>query len=306
MIGEVIGQVPVADLVDTFSWPKVVFASGLVGLLIGIVMLLVIPRRPSWFKDRFKHDQEIQVSLLKSLGLILKNPQIWIVGCISAILYLPLSVIAALWGTSYLGKTMDLDISDASLCMSMLAVGWLIGCPIVGKLSDISQNRRIPLLLGSIGGFITMGLFLMAQNMNLTSMMILTFVMGLVTSTQTLAFAVSIELSPRALAATAISICNFLTMLIAAALQNAIGWILNWRIDSNMKHGDYIGPLTTHPLTHSVHEVQNSSKGVYANVSVSDFTWAIAVIPVLFLVAIVLCFFLKETHARKVSEVDPD
>ncbi|MDG2200547.1 MAG: MFS transporter [Phycisphaerales bacterium] len=297
MIGEVIGQVPVADLVKEYTWRDVVLWSGLVGIGIGLFMMAVIPRRPSWFENRFKHDSTAQESPIKRLGLIFRNPQIWIIGCLSGILYLPLSVIAALWGTTYLNKTMEISTNDASLCMSLLAVGWLVGCPLFGKLSDQYQNRRIPLLIGSIGGFITMSLFLLAEDMSLTAMLVLMFVMGFVTSSQTLAFAFAIEINPRSMAATAVSACNFLTMLAAAGLQIAVGYILDAISNSGSE-----AKIQAVDVTLLLHDETNHVKDAYANVTPADFMWAIAVMPILFLVCIGLCFLLKETHAQPSDE----
>ncbi len=286
MIGEVIGQVPVADLVKEFTWRDVVLWSGVVGIGIGIFMMLVIPRRPTWFDERFKNDSTAKESPIRKLGTIFRNPQIWIIGSLSAILYLPLSVIAALWGTTYLEKTMDIGVKDASMCMSLLAIGWLIGCPLFGKTSDKYRNRKIPLLIGSIGGFITMSLFLLAEDMSITTMLALMFVMGFVTSSQTLAFAFAIEINPRSMAATAVSACNFLTMLAAAALQNAVGYILDAISGAGSK------------------TKASDSSIPYSDVSATDFMWAIAVMPALFLISIILCFLLKETHGRQSEDDD--
>lgn len=286
MIGEVVGQVPVAELVADYTWPKVVMWSGIIGLVIGALMLLVIPRRPSWFANQFKHDPGASVGALQGLCEILRNPQIWNVGCISAILYLPLSVIAALWGTTYLEKTMTISTDEASLCISMLAVGWLIGCPLFGKLSDQFRNRRAFLMIGATGGFITMGLFLLADDMGLQTMLVLMFIMGFITSTQSLAFAMAIELSPRHLAATAVATCNFLTMIVAAVLQVAVGYILTMIITDSAP--------TAQAARHT--------KDAYAAVTPEDFMWAIAVMPVLFLVAIGLCLLLRETHASRTED----
>ena len=161
--------------------------------------------------------------------------------------------------------------------ISMLAIGWLIGCPIVGRISDTLNTRKAPLIIGAVGGFITMGLFLFAGSLNMTSMMLLMFIMGLCTSTQSIAFAFAIEISPRELAATAVGVCNFITMMAAAGLQNAIGWILNSLIDTT--------PEADHPAaTHGD-----------AGVTDGDFMIAMAIIPVLFLVSIGLCMLLRRT-----------
>ena len=277
MIGDSIGQLPIAELAKISSWQQVVFVSGLVGIGLGFLMLVVIPRRPAWFHEQFKDEQVEQPGLARSLASVLRNRQIWLIGCISAILYLPISILAALWGTSYLEKTMAIEANQASTLITALLIGFMIGCPIVGRISDQLNMRRGPLVIGAVGGFITMGLFLFAGSLNMTSMMLLMFIMGLCTSTQSIAFAVAIEISPRELAATAVGVCNFITMMAAAGLQNAIGWVLNSLIETT--------PETSHPAaTHGD-----------AGVTAGDFMIAMAIIPVLFLVSIGLCMLLRRS-----------
>lgn len=285
MIGDSIGQLPITELVAISSWQQVVFVSGLVGIGIGFVLFVVIPKRPVWFKEQFKqdqHDQPERPGLATCLALVLKNRQIWVIGAISAILYLPISILAALWGTTYLEKTMGIDAVSSSTLITALLIGFMIGCPIVGKISDHFNNRKIPLIIGAIGGFLTMGLFLLAPQMSVATMMAIMFFMGLCTSTQSIAFAVAIEISPRSLAATAIGVCNFITMMAAAGLQNAIGWILNALIRDD--------GTTAAAAGHS-----------YDNVTPEDFTLAMLALPALFLVSIVLCLLLKKPSKR----IDP-
>ena len=109
MVGDSIGQLPIAELVAVSSWQQVVLVSGLVGIGLGFLMLFVIPRRPAWFHEQFKDEQVDQPGLVRSLASVIRNRQIWLIGCISAILYLPISILAALWGTSYLEKTMAIE-----------------------------------------------------------------------------------------------------------------------------------------------------------------------------------------------------
>ena len=299
MIGEIIGQYPVSVLTTNYGWQEVVFWSGIIGAVLGISMLIFIPRRPSWFERRFSHDDEQRIGVLHSLLLLLKNPQIWIVGLISAVLYLPMSVIAALWGTSYLEETMNIDADQSTAIITMLAVGWLFGCPVFGRMSDSFRNRRVPILIGCIGGTITLGLFLLAPQLNFATMLILVLIMGLCTSTQSITFAIVIEISPRQLAATSVSTCNFITMMLAGLLQVGIGWILDWRM--TVEHG-----ITPSPARATVHKSpdQALAQNAYEGLSAGDFIYALAVIPLLFAATIVLCLFLKETHGRNVNAVN--
>ncbi len=283
MIGDSIGQLPIAELVAVSSWQQVVLVSGVVGIGLGFVMLFVIPRRPAWFHEQFKDEQVDQPGLARSLASVLRNRQIWLIGCISAILYLPISILAALWGTSYLEKTMDIEADQASTLITALLIGFMIGCPIVGRISDTLHARKAPLIIGAVGGCITMGLFLFAGSLNMSSMLFLMFIMGLCTSTQSITFAVAIEISPRELAGTAVGVCNFITMMVAAGLQNAIGWALNTLVsDSSGPHA----PGSAHS---------------YEHVTAGDFMIAMAIIPILFVASIGLCLILKRSRPRSAA-----
>lgn len=62
---------------------------------------------------------------------------------------LPLFVLGALWGSLYLIKIYNIDNKLASIIVSMLFFGHIIGAPLFGFLTDIMNSRRILLLLGS-------------------------------------------------------------------------------------------------------------------------------------------------------------
>ena len=303
MIGEIAGQVPVAVLVDEYSWQKVVLWTGLIGGVLGLLMMVVIPRRPSWFSATVAAHETEEVGLFSSLRTVLSNPQMWLIGFVSAVVYLPLSVLAALWGTTSLEVMGDLGQRQASLAISMLAVGWLVGCPIVGLLSDRFRNRRIFLLMGCVGGLVTTSLLLFVGSFSYPVLMIILLVCGLLTSSQAITFAMCMEVNPRRFRATSTAICNFLVMIIAATLQVGIGWILDWRAGEHTSASvAAVKAPSTHPsAAHVAAQVQHSD--AFASLTTIDFQWALATIPILYVVAIVLIFLIKETHARNI--VDP-
>ena len=304
MVGEVIGQYPMAKLVQSFSWQSVVLWTGYLGIGLGILMVFLIPRRPSWFSVSVSPRESDEIGLFHSLGKVLSNPQMWLIGFVSAVVYLPLSVLAALWGTSSLETLDGLDSDKASIAISMLAIGWLIGCPIVGILSDRFKRRKIFLIIGCLGGGATMALLLIPGLFSFEVLLVLLLVSGLLTSSQAITFAMAMEVNPRRFRATATAICNFLVMLIAAVLQVGIGWILNWRAGVHTPASlPAVKAPSTHPMAnHVAAGVKNPD--TFAMLDPGDFQWALATIPILFVIALALCFFIKESHGQNL--VDPD
>lgn len=290
MFGEVIGQTPMVDAVAAWGWRDVVMYAGWGGVGVAILLFLVVPARPDWFHDRFTEEDETNFGLVRGIITVLGNWRLWVVGMISASIYLPLSVIAALWGNTFMEVAGGYTAEEASFATIMLAIGWLIGCPLAGIVSDRMQSRRWPLLTGSVGGGVMMLLFLWPAMLGYWGLLAIMLIGGLVTSTQVVCFAVAMEVCPKSLRGTAVASCNFITMMIAAGLQVAIGWILT---------AEVMAPAIRKTATHTAHAADLLNQADPA-----QFRLAMAVIPALFVVSLVLCFVLPETAPGR-SGVEP-
>ena len=206
-------------------------------------------------------------------------------GIISATLFLPLSVVAAMWGNTFMETAGGFTAEEASFATIMLALGWLIGCPFAGIVSDLFGSRKWPLLIGSVGGGTTMLLFLWPSMFGYYGLLALMLIGGLFTSTQVICFAVVMELAPKVLRGTAAACNNFITMIIAAGLQVAVGWILTEEM--------------VRPGLHPAGKHSGKVADLIKNATPEEFRLAMAVIPLLFIVAFVLCLILPETAPGK-------
>ncbi|MCP4758097.1 MAG: MFS transporter [Planctomycetes bacterium] len=281
MLGEVIGQTPMVAAVDTWGWRPVVMFGGWAGLVVAVGLLLIVPMRPTWFHDRFSADDEVVVGFFRGIAKVLLNWRLWVIGVISATIYLPLSVVAALWGNTFMETAGGYTAEEASFATIMLAVGWLIGCPLAGIISDRMESRRWPLIVGSIGGGIAMTLFLWPSMFGYYGLLAIMLIGGLLTSTQVVCFAVAMEICPKSLRGTATACCNFITMMMAAGFQITIGWILT---------AEVVSPNIQRT---SGHVVNNAN--LLRDATPEQFRLAMAIIPAFFVVSLILCFVLPET-----------
>ncbi len=275
MIGAIAGQAPVAAIADEFGWQTVVRWGGLIGIGLGVVLLVFIPSRPAWFHDRV--GPEPHSSVLKDLWKVGLNWKVWLVGCISAIVYLPQSVFAAMWGTTYLERSLGSSVTQAALLVSILPFTWLIACPIVGWLSDRLGLRKRLLLIGCLMGGLGMGGLAFAADIGQGGVIAMLVLGGLFTSTQILTFAVAMEVCPPNLRATAAATCNAIAMLAAAGIQVAIGTALKASVPIDAAVGAHLLTVAT----------------------ADEFRQAYLIIPGLFIVGFVLLLFLPETGTKQ-------
>ncbi|MCH2135194.1 MAG: MFS transporter [Phycisphaerales bacterium] len=272
MIGSIVGQAPVADLAADLGWRPLVRWIGFTGLLLGIVLLIFIPSRPKWFNDHL--GPEVEKSLLRDIARILLNWKLLLIGVVSAILYMPQSVIAALWGTTFLERSTGQSAMHSAELVSILPFTWLIACSACGWLSDRVGRRKGLLLVGTVGGGIGMGVLTFASDIGTGGIITALIIGGLFTSTQVLTFAVAMEVCPRSLRATAAALCNAVTMLAAAGIQISIAAVLEGNADPA------------------------NAGNMLEHATAGDFRRAYAIIPLSFILAFVLLLFIPETGGQ--------
>jgi sugar phosphate permease len=169
-----------------------------------------------------------RLGVLAGLRVVLSNPQTWLVAVVATALYMPLSVLGALWGVQYISVLTGAGKVGASGAVSMLYVGWLIGGPFCGWLSDRIGHRRL-LLVAS--GLLTVGLtalLLVFSSVGLVWIYLLMLAVGLASSPQVVTFVVAVEHNPRSFSGTAIAVTNMFVMLFGGIGMAIFGAILDW------------------------------------------------------------------------------
>ena len=280
-IGAMIGDNLLGSMVTWVGWQQTVNFTAIFG--IGLIFVL-------WFgiRDQKRHQRQSGTidSFKKNmidLGIIVRNKQIWINGMYGCLVYLPTTVFAELWGIPYLRHAHELTQHNANFCNSLLFLGFTIGAPTMGFISDKLKRRKLPMLIGASGAAIVMMMILYLPGLNVNSLSVLMFLLGLLYSVQSIVFAVGREVSPKEAAGTAIAMTNMIVMIGAMFLQPLVGRMLDWSLISR----DHA--ISFHGLP--VDKMQQ----LY---TAADYRFALSIIPLGIVIAAILTFFLKETHAQ--------
>lgn len=280
-IGAMFGDNFLELFVEHSGWVKTLNMTALFGIVLTGIL---------WFgiKDTKGHQKQSgTVSSLKKgmidLGIILRNQQIWVNGMYGCLVYLPTSVFAELWGIPYLKNAHGLSAQGAGLANSLLFFGFILGAPMMGYISDRLHRRKFPMLIGAGGAAIVMMMILYLPGLSESNIQSLMFLLGLLYSAQAIVFAVGRELSPGEAAGTAMAATNMIVMLGAMFLQPLVGHLLDYSLSARL--GDVAVTGAT---------MDNLQK-LY---TLDDYQFALSIIPLGILIAAILTFFLKETHAH--------
>lgn len=280
-----IGDNLLGGMVQNIGWKMTVDWAAYVG--IGLAVILWLGVRDKNEKNPTVKEEKASFRVnLSDLMCILRNGQIWINGMYGCLVYLPTTVFAELWGIPYLTHAHGLTHAGAEFCNSMLFLGFTIGAPLNGYISDKIARRRLPMFTGATGAALLMSIIIYVPGLNQSTLNVLMFLLGLLYSSQAIVFAVGRELSPAKAAGTAIAATNMMVMLGAMLLQPLIGKLLDM---SQLWHATNSSAPVLQEVAPNVQELVHSA---------ADYQLALTVIPIGILIAATLTFFLRETYAR--------
>lgn len=267
-------------IVERVGYKSSLYSTLIAGVILTMVIFLIMRNRPeSRLAPNGGEAQNLSVKeLIISMRSMLANKQMWLIGIIGCLLYLPASVFLDLWGIPFLKGVHYLSTEQASSAISMAFIGWILSAPLIGSLSDHIQKRRLPLVVTSCLAACVICVLFYMPHLSTSALYILLFLLGASCGSHPLCFSLSRENNPNRMAGTSIAVTNFLIMMGGVICQPIGGILLDW---------------------HSVHAFKNGIP-VY---SPSDYTIALSIIPLGLIVGALLTLKLKETHCRiQVSE----
>jgi MFS family permease len=116
---------------------------GVAALVIGAALVTLLPsqqaapqRDGNWLRDAGR-----------AIAAVFSNPQSLLCGVVAGLLFMPTTIFDMVWGVRFLQEAQGVDYGSAVLRSATVPLGWVIGCPLLGLLSD-RIGRRKPVMVG--------------------------------------------------------------------------------------------------------------------------------------------------------------
>ncbi len=272
MLGAFGGEAPLSLLTNKLGWRETLILFGFIGLGLSVIIWSVVRDRqiPPLGNDSLRHQ-----GFWAGLRHIIHNKQMWIVSLYGGLMYLPTPAFAGLWGVPFLMRFYQIPKTTAAFFISLIFIGWAVGAPLFGWLSDRIRRRRRPLAIGSIGALTSILLILYVPHLPLSLMGGLLFGFGFFSSGFLPAFSIAREINSPEASATALGFVNTLNSLGAALAQPFIGFLLDLQWQGEMENG-------------------------IRQYSVNDYHFALLTIPFCIGVSLLILPFVKETYCNSV------
>ena len=270
MAGGSAGQFLVGPLIAAgITWTAFWAGMGILGLIMSVILFFLLPESP----PAAKSENWLQEATT-AFGVVFRNPQSILCGMIAGLLFIPTTIFDMIWGVRYLQEARGVDYASAVLRSATVPLGWIIGCPLLGFISDRIGRRKVVIAASAALLFVCLAWILYGRA-SLLPPYVLGLVAGVASGAAMLPYTIIKEANPPGVSGTATGVVNFLNFTFSALLGPVFGGLL-----TTVSGG--ASPMT---LEHYQTAFQPLLYGVG--------------------LAIVLTFFLKETGSAANARLKP-
>ena len=225
-LGGALGQIVMQDLITIVGWRHALQIDALLGVLFLLCIMLLVKDYPEGV--RVPQSQSSVRLFLRQLIRVLSNYQNWGFGGYTALLNLPVMILAAEWGKMYVQQVFGKSPQQAVWVSSMILFGSIVGSPLLGWISDYVRRRRLPMLVFAM---LTLGLLvaiMATPEWSFSWLMVFFFLLGFTTSAQVIGYPAISESNPPHLTGSALGLASFIIMFMPVIGQNLFSFIIQW------------------------------------------------------------------------------
>jgi MFS family permease len=220
MAGGSAGQFLVGPIIKNgTSWDRFWIYAGCIGLVISVVLLILLPKETP---KTTTGGSGAFAALLRSLGKVFRNPQSYLCGFISGLLFTPTTILGMTWGVRFLQEARGREYDAAVVLAATIPLGWMIGCPLLGFISD-RLGRRKPVIVGGTIMLLAVVTWVLFGNPEILRGHSVGILMGIASGAAMLPYTVIKEANLPELGGTATGVINFLNFTFSALLGPVFG-----------------------------------------------------------------------------------
>ena len=272
MLGAAVGEGPISIAAESVGWRQVFFSMGLSFFVLSVLVFFFTKDKKKLSSADHSQSTAHTNSVLKGLLEVLKNKQAWLNAGYLGCTYAPVMAFAEAWGVSFLEASYHISMSTAAFSVGLVFIGWALGGPVMGAVSDYIGRRKPVMVMSSVAGIVIFLLVLYVGALPTWMLYSLMFFFGFTNTGVVVAYAVSGEIATRRVAGTSIAFANMASIVLGMAFEPIIGGLLDL-------HGGKV------------------INGVYT-FSASDYHFALAILPFSLMASLIFALLIKETHCK--------
>jgi MFS family permease len=220
MAGGSAGQFVVGPLIAAgVAWTTFWAGMGIAGLAIAVALYVLLPSPDPTEARGAKADA------LKGFGVVFRNPQSILCGIIAGLIFIPTTIFDMVWGVRFLQEGHGVDYATAVLRSATVPFGWIVGCPLLGFVSD-RLGRRKPVIAGGALALLACLGWMLFGIPDVLPPYVLGLAAGLASGAAMLPYTVIKEANPPEYSGTSTGVVNFVNFTFSALLGPVFAGLL--------------------------------------------------------------------------------
>lgn len=221
MAGGVAGQFAVGPAIaDGFPWQNFWIVMGVTGIVLGVILWIFLPK-----ETRQEKQGHYLKSTMEVFKLVFRNPQSLLCGFIAALIFIPTTILDMVWGVRFIQDGYGFDFGEAVLRTSAVPFGWIIGCPLLGYISD-KTGRRKPVIIGGSAVLLLCLVWALFGSEGVFPPYSIALLIGIASGAGMIPYTVIKEANPPEFSGTATGVANFINFTFSAMMGQVFGWLL--------------------------------------------------------------------------------
>lgn len=221
MAGGSAGQFLVGPMLKRgLPWSQFWIYAGVLGLAVAVSLFVLLPKDPPKAASEGKSGGITEV--LTALKRVFVNPQSWVCGFISGLLFIPTTILAMTWGVRFLQEGRGREYESAVGLAATVPLGWMIGCPLLGFISDRLGRRKPVILGGAVVVLAVLGWVLFGDPAVFRGAPV-GILMGIASGAAMIPYTIVKEANPPELGGSATGVINFINFTFSALLSPVFG-----------------------------------------------------------------------------------
>lgn len=223
MAGGSAGQFCVGPLLKRgVPWERFWIYAGLAGLAMSVGLFVFLPKEE---RVPATGNTAGMGSVLRSLKAVFLNRQSVLCGLIAGLLFIPTTIFGMTWGVRFLQEARGREYEQAVSLAATVPFGWMLGCPLLGFISDRLGRRKPVIFAGALVLLIIVAWILFGVPSILRGSAV-GLIMGIASGAAMLPYTVIKEANPPELGGSATGVINFINFTFSALLGPLFGWML--------------------------------------------------------------------------------
>jgi MFS family permease len=212
MLGGSAGQFVVGPWLEHgVGWQTIWHGLGIASLVVGVLLFVITP---SETRPQTAHSG--WASVLRPYSIVFRNPQSYLCGVVAGLLFVATTIGDMTWGVAFFQRDRMFSYHDAVVTSSLVPLGWVVGCPLVGWLADF-VGRRKPVLIGGAVAMLLSAAWITFSTGH-TATAIGCFLFGIASGAAMIPYTIVKEVNPDEVKGSATGGINFLTFGVTALI----------------------------------------------------------------------------------------